>query len=79
MTAAWYDLYVLNQKVSSFNLDMIADGMKYCQRALATCLDGTSSQQSFAQSATPASHNTTPPQAHAAHFFDLRSRIIRIA
>lgn len=79
MTAAWYDLYVLNQKVSSFNLDMIADGMKYCQRALATCLDGTSSQQSFAQSATPASHNTTPPQAHAAHFFYLRFRIIRIA
>ena len=76
MTAAWYDVYVLNQKVSSFNLDMIADGMKYCQRALATCLDGTSSQQSFAQSATPASHNTTPPQAHAAHFFYLRFRII---
>ena len=79
MTAARYDLYVLTQKVSSFNHDTIADGMMHCQGALATCLDGTSSQQSFAQSATPTSHNTTPPQAHAAHFLYLRFRIIRIA
>ena len=79
MTAARYDLYVLTQKVSSFNHDTIADGMMHCQGALATCLDGTSSQQSFAQSATPTSHNTTPPQAHAAHFRYLRFRIIRIA